>query len=86
MYDSHHCTLLHNLILLPSHSLTTEITHDLHNHFTGVQTIGTSDSVVGIVVGFVVVIIILVVIMGAVIGVLIARNRRYQLSIQEHAG
>jgi len=76
--------------LLRSHSLTTEITHDLHNHFTGVQTTGTSDSVlgivVGIVVGFVVVIIIVVVIMGAVIGVLIARNKRYQLSIQEHAG
>jgi len=51
-------------------------------------TAGTSavGVVVGIVVGFVVVIIILVVIMGAVIGVLIARSKRYQLSIQEHAG
>ena len=50
---------------------------------TGTSVLGI---VVGIVVGFVVVIIIVVVIMGAVIGILIARNRRYQLSIQEHAG
>ena len=73
-----------------SHSLTTEITHDLHNHSTGVQTTGTSDSVVGIVVGIVVLIVVgfvvVIVVMGAVIGVLIARNRHYQLSIQKHAG
>ena len=50
---------------------------------TGTSVLGI---VVGIVVGFVVVIIIVVVIMGAVIGVLVARNRRYKLSIQEHAG
>ena len=60
------------------------MTHDLHNHSTGVQT--TETSVVGIVVGIVVGFGVVIVIMGAVIGVLIARNRRYQLSIQEHAG
>ena len=42
-------------------------------------------SVVGIVIPLVVVIVILVVILAVVIGVLIARNRCYQLTIQEHA-
>jgi len=46
----------------------------------------TGTSVLGIVVGFVVVIFLVVVIMGTVIGVLIARNKHYQLSIEEHAG
>ena len=50
---------------------------------TGTSVLGI---VVGIAVGFVVVIIIVIVIMGTVIGVLIVRNKRYQLSIQEHAG
>jgi len=50
---------------------------------TGTSVLGI---VVGILVGFVVVIIIVVIIMGAVIGVLITRNKRYQLSFQEHAG
>ena len=41
-------------------------------------------TVVGVVVALVIVIII-VIIVGVVIGVLVARNRRYKLSVQQHA-
>ena len=42
-------------------------------------------TVVGIAVALAAVIIIIVIIMGVVIGVLVARNRRYKLSVQQHA-
>ena len=41
-------------------------------------------TVVGVVVALVIVIII-VIIVGVVIGVLVARNRLYKLSVQQHA-
>ena len=42
-------------------------------------------TVVGVAVALAAVIIIIVIIMGVVIGVLVARNRRYKLSVQQHA-
>jgi len=45
----------------------------------------TQTSVVGVVIPHVMVIVILVIIVAVVIGAFIARNKHYQLSIQEHA-
>ena len=56
------------------------------NISTGVPLpIEAQTSIVGIVVPLVVVIVILVVILAVVIGAFIARNKRYQVPIQEHA-
>ena len=39
----------------------------------------------GTVVGVVVTLVVVIIIMGVVIGVLVARNRHYKLSLQQHA-
>ena len=39
---------------------------------------------IGKVVGVVVALVVVIIIMGVVIGVLVARNRRYKLSVQQH--
>ena len=51
---------------------------------TAIPTDGNTGTVIGVVVALVVVIII-VIIMGVVIGILVAKNKRYQLSLQQHA-
>jgi len=40
---------------------------------------------IGTVVGIVVARVVVIIIMGVVIGALVARNRRYKLSVQQHA-
>ena len=51
---------------------------------TAIQTDGNTGTVIGVIVALVVVIII-VIIMGVVIRVLVAKNRHYQLSLQQQA-
>jgi len=51
--------------------------------FTAVPIL-TSDSNTGTVVGVAVALVVVIIIMGVVIGVLVARNRRYKLSVQQH--
>ena len=40
---------------------------------------------IGTVVGVVVALVVVIIVMGVVIGVLVARNRHYKLSVQQHA-
>ena len=45
-----------------------------------------ADSNTGTVVGVAVALVVVIIVMGVVIGILVARNRRYKVSVQQHAG
>ena len=45
----------------------------------------TQGGIIGTMVGVVVALVVVIIIMGVVIGVLVARNRQYKLTVQQHA-
>ena len=57
----------------------------LHLYFFAAVTPTQTCIDIGTMVGVVVALVVVIIIMGVVIGVLVARNRHYKFSVQQHA-